>query len=162
MNQRRFTAAGNAGHDDQAAQRKINADIPQVVLARATHRNEAPISSPPDDRSSNRKPARKIFPGERVLILHDLRRSALRNQGAPQPSCARTQINHIIGTLNRLGIVFDHQNRIAQIAKLMQRIEQPSVVTRMQTDRRFVEHIQNAAQLRTNLCRQPDALCFTT
>ena len=90
----------------------------------------------------------------------DLGGRSLRHQLSAQPSRARAQIDHIIGALNGIGIVLHHQHRVAQIAQMRQRIQQPVVVARMQADGRLIEHIQHAAQLRSDLRRQPDALRF--
>ena len=44
--------------------------------------------------------------------------------------------------------------------KCCERVEQFLIVARMKPDRRFVEHIKHAAQLRADLCRETNALAF--
>src|SRR5262249_7703847 len=75
-------------------------------------------------------------------------------------SRARAEIDYIISTANRLLIVFDYQHSVAEIPERRERVQQASIVARMQTDRRLVQNIQHAAQLRSNLRRQTNALAF--
>ena len=73
---------------------------------------------------------------------------------------ARPQIDNVIGAANCFFVVLDHQHRVAEIAQVFKRVEQLQVVARMQTDGRFVEHIEHTAQLRADLRRQAYALTF--
>ena len=45
-------------------------------------------------------------------------------------------------------------------AQRRQRLEQAKIVARMQTDRRLIEHVKNAAQIRAELRRQTNPLRF--
>jgi hypothetical protein len=60
-----------------------------------------------------------------------------------------------------IAIVFDHQNRIAQIAQIVQDLDQAVRVPAMQSDRWLVEHIKRSHQARAQRCRQLNALRFT-
>ena len=112
-------------------------------------------------RHRDRQRARKILAGQRCRDSRGSRSGVpLRHQFAAQPPRARAQIDHVIGALDGLRIVLHHQHRVAHVAQRGQRVEQPLVVARMQADRRLVEHVQHAAQLRADLRRQPDALRF--
>ncbi len=84
----------------------------------------------------------------------------MRHQTPAVPSRARTEIDHVVRAPDRLFIVLDHQHGVAQVAQILQRIQQPVVVAMVQSDRRLIEHIEHAAQLRANLRRQPNALPF--
>ena len=64
----------------------------------------------------------------------------------------------VIGAADRVLVVLDHEQRVALAAELLERVEQHAVVARMQADRRLVEHVADAAQVRAELRRQPDAL----
>ncbi len=79
---------------------------------------------------------------------------------AAQASGAGSEIDHVIGAFDGFGIVFDHQHGVAQIAQPRERIEQTIVIARMQSDGRFVQNIQHAAQFRADLRGQADALGF--
>ena len=82
----------------------------------------------------------------------------MRDQAAAVPPRARPQIDDIVRAPDRLFIVLDHQHGVAEIAQIFERSQQPPVVAVVQSDRRLVQHIQHAAQLRSNLRRQPNAL----
>ncbi len=140
-------AARNPRHHDEQSQWNLHVHFFEVVLGGAVNR-DAPFSRRAPFRGyRNGSRARQILPRQRFLILFDLLRRPVRHHVTAQPSRARPQIDHVIGALNRLGIVFHHQHRIAQIAQALERIEQPAVVSRMQADRRFIEHVQHAPQL---------------
>ena len=70
------------------------------------------------------------------------------------------EIDQVVGHADRLFVVFDHDDRVAEIAKMMQRPEQRAVVALVQADRRLVEHVQHAGQIGADLRRQPDPLPF--
>ena len=73
---------------------------------------------------------------------------------------AGTEIDQIVGRANRLLVVLDDEHGVAEVAQLAERREQPAVVALVQADRRLVEHVQHAGQLRSDLRREPDALAF--
>ncbi len=70
----------------------------------------------------------------------------------------RTDVDHVVGRADRLLVVLDDDQRVAQVAEANQGVDQPSVVALVQPDRRLVEDVEDAHQLRANLRGQPDAL----
>ncbi len=67
----------------------------------------------------------------------------------------------MVGGLDGLLVVLDDDDGIAEVAQLDQGIDQLAVVALVQSDRRFIEHVEDAHQLRADLRRQTDALSFT-
>src|SRR6185436_14891536 len=63
-----------------------------------------------------------------------------------------------LGAANRLLVVLDDHDRVALGNELLDRREQQRVVARVQADRRLVEDVADAAQVRAELRREPDAL----
>ena len=61
---------------------------------------------------------------------------------------------------NRIGIVLDDQQGVAQIAQALQNFDQAVRVARMQADGRLVEHVERADQMRAQRSGQLDALRF--
>ena len=59
---------------------------------------------------------------------------------------------------DRVLVVLDHQQRVALVAELRERIEQHAIVTRMKADGRLVEHVADTLQVRAELGGEPDAL----
>src|SRR5205085_155211 len=84
----------------------------------------------------------------------------LSNDFATVSSRERAEVDDVIGVFDGFLIVFDNEHRVAEIAKRVQRFEQPLVVTGMQADARFVKNINDAAKLRSDLRSEPDALPF--
>ena len=64
---------------------------------------------------------------------------------------ARTNIDDPVSGFHRFFIMLDNNQRIAKVAKTLQGIDELAIVTLVQTDRRFVEHIQDANQTGANL-----------
>ena len=58
--------------------------------------------------------------------------------------------------------MFHHDDRVAQISQFSERLEQPSVVARMQSDGRFVQDVQDTGQSAADLTGKADALCLTS
>ena len=61
---------------------------------------------------------------------------------------------------NGVFIVFDHQHRITEVTQRFERFDQPLVVALVQTDGRFIEHVEHSTQARTDLRSQTNALAF--
>ena len=52
------------------------------------------------------------------------------------------------------------ENGVSKIPQVFKRAQQPRIVARVQSDARLIEHVQHAAQSRTDLRGQPNALRF--
>ena len=77
---------------------------------------------------------------------------------AAVPPRARPQVHDVVGGADRLLVVLDHEHRVAQVAQLAQRREEPGVVALVQADRRLVEDVEHADEARADLRGEPDAL----
>ena len=64
---------------------------------------------------------------------------------------AGADIDHMIRRQNGVLVVLDHQHGIAEVAKTLERHQQPLVVLLVQTDGGLVQHVEHAGQPRTNL-----------
>ena len=74
---------------------------------------------------------------------------------------AGPKIDDVIRTANGLLVVLNHEDRIAHVSQPLESSQQPLVITRMQTDARFVQHVKDVAQLGADLCGKPDPLAFS-
>ena len=108
-----------------------------------------------------RSPRRYAPVSEPLPSCQQLRRRALEDHVAAMLAGARAEIDDVVGGPDRLLVVLDDQHGVAEIAKPRQRREQRAVVALVQPDRRLVEHVQHAGEVRADLRRQPDALPFT-
>ena len=75
---------------------------------------------------------------------------------------ARAEIDYIIGAPDGFFIVLDDEHGVAKVAQILQRGEKTTVVAVMQADGRFVEDIEDAPQLGSDLRCEADALAFST
>ncbi len=160
IHQRGLARAGNSSHHRHHAERKSYVEILEIVFLRAENRQRRAIFLPPLGPHLDLHFAGDVSARQRIRLAHDLRRRAVRHQSSAVASGAGAEIDHVIRAANGLFIVLDHQHGIAQITQIFQRRQQASVVAMMQADRRLIQHVKHAAQLRSNLRRQTNALPF--
>jgi len=160
IDKRRFSRAGNAGHTDEHAERKINRDVLQVILLRSDDGQHLAVS-----RTANRGnpdflfPA-QILPRDGARALHDFACRAGTNNFAAVNSRSGANVDDRIGRKHGILVVFHHQYRVANIAQMLERCKQLVVIPLMQPDARFIQNIDHAHQRRTDLRRKADALTF--
>src|SRR3546814_16012870 len=59
---------------------------------------------------------------------------------------------------DRVRVMLDDDHRVAEVAKALQRREQPVVVALVETDRRLVKDVEHARQAAADLAGEADAL----
>ena len=74
---------------------------------------------------------------------------------------AYAHVDDIIGAADRIFVMLDDQDTVADVAQMLERFDQSVIVALMQADRRFVQYIHDAGQAGTNLRCQTNTLCFT-
>ncbi len=75
-------------------------------------------------------------------------------------ACAGPQVEDVVRRSHHFRIVLHHQDRVAQIAQLVQDANQPCRVPRVQSDGGLVEHVARAHEARAQAGGQLDALGF--
>ncbi len=132
------------------------------LFSRAPRMTISPFSGrPPRRRRRNRLLAAQIGAGQRAVpVLEQRLRPSLEDHFAAMLAGAGTEIDDVVGGADRLLVVFDDDDGVAEIAQPRQRRQQLAVVALMQPDRRLVEHVQHAGQIGADLRRQTDALSF--
>src|SRR6185312_1196971 len=160
VHQRRFATARNTGNNDKFSERKLGIDFLEVVLRGAFHADRLSCSGAAFRGHFDPKLARKIAASEREGRFADRIRRAAGDEFATETAGARTKVEHIIGALDGVGIVLDDEYRVAQVAKLGERIEETVIVARVEADRGFIQHVENAAQFRSNLRGEANPLRF--
>ena len=104
--------------------------------------------------------AGKIRTRDRAAPLADLAGRTLGDDLPAVSAGAGAEIQQLVGVGDHLAIVLDQQQGIAQVAKSLQCLEQPGVVAGVQTDRRFVQYIEHAAQPAADLRRPGGCAAF--
>ncbi len=103
------------------------------------------------------EPARRR-PGIGDQILY----GAGANDLTPSDASGRTEIENIVGATNGLFVVLHDDQRVAIARECRQRIQQNFIVARMQPDRRLIEYVTDALQIRPELRGEADSLRFTS
>jgi hypothetical protein len=117
VHERRLATTGNTGNDRHDAERKLDGDILQIILARADNSQSLVLF-----RSAtflwnwNFLFARQILPGDRIVILRNLFRSTGGNQSTAIFTSTRSNVNDVIRLAHRILIMLNDQNGILQIA----------------------------------------------
>jgi hypothetical protein len=70
----------------------------------------------------------------------------------------RPELYHIVGGFHRLGIVLDHDHRVAGVAQAAEQLEQPLHVARVQPDGRLVQHVERVDELGAERVGEADPL----
>ena len=73
---------------------------------------------------------------------------------------AGAQIDHMVGLADRVLVVFDHDDRVAEIAQIHQRVEQALIVALVQADRGLIENVHDADQSGADLTGEANSLRF--
>src|SRR5258707_1535504 len=160
MNQRGLPRAADAGHHRQHSERNHQVHALQIVQRSAEQAQEFAVRLVAIVRNRNAQLSAEISPGERFLLAeHGLVR-AREEQLAAELAGAMAEIDHMIRRQNRVRIMLDDQNGVAEIAQRFQDINQPLRIARMQADGRFIENVQRADQMRAQRRRKLNALRF--
>jgi hypothetical protein len=109
-------------------------------------------------RNPDAPPSAQVLSGDRLGILGDLRRRALCYDPSAVRAGTGTEIHHVIGLADRILVMLDDDDGIAEIAQIDQRVEQPLVVALMQPDGGLVQNVHDAHQARADLARETDTL----
>ncbi len=102
----------------------------------------------------------QILARERYRIGRYLLRGAGGHQSAALGARAWSQIDEIVGRAHRLFIVLDHNDGVAQVSQLLQRVEQAAIVALVQPDAGLIEDVEHAHQAAPYLAGETDALPF--
>ena len=132
VDQRRLAGSADAGDRGQQAERNLDVDVLQVVLARAADDELALQRRPPRRRRRNRSRAGEIGAGQRAGsdrplgsaardALHQLLRRALEDHMAAEIARARPEVDDVVGDPDRLFVVLDDDDGVAEIAQARQR-----------------------------------------
>jgi len=79
-------------------------------------------------------------------MRHDLGRRAVTHDAATVLAGTGTQIEDAIGLDHDLRVVLDHQQRVACVPQPFHDIDDTPHITRVQADRRFIQHEQRIDQ----------------
>ena len=96
----------------------------------------------------------EVLAGDRPLAGEQLLQRPLDHDLAAVLSRAGADVDDVVGDADRLLVVFDDDDRVAEVAEAHHRVDEALVVALVQTDRRLVEHVEHADQAAADLRRQ--------
>ena len=159
VDQRGLARAGHPGDRDQAAERDVDVDAAQVVLARADDRQlPLAVDRPADVRHRDRAAPGQVRAGQRRVVRLQPGHGAAVHDVAAVLAGAGADVDRPVGRADRVLVVLDDDQGVAQVAQPDQGLDEPAVVALVQPDRRLVEHVEHADQARPDLRGEPDAL----
>src|SRR5207302_4484190 len=157
VHERRLPRAGDAGHADELPDGELDVDRLEVVLCGATYDERAAIVVPPLGHRDLARTGEEL-PRDRLLVALDLLRRAFRNDLAAVQAGARPHVDEPVGAPHQLLVVLDDDDGVADVAQSLERADQARVVALVEADRRLVEDIEDADELRADLRREPQTL----
>ena len=122
-------------------------------------------------RTVNHSSGRRRWPG-RAMTRRPARKSPVSESGSAMISAgvpcghdvpavlagAGADVDDVVRRAHRLLVVLDDDDRVAQVAQALQRVDQPPVVALVQADAGLVEDVEHADERRADLRGQADAL----
>ena len=133
---------------------RLCARAPEILICRVPGLRRAV-------RELNAQLAGQVASGQRSwCVLQYFVVSSLGDQLAAVLSGARTEIENAVGGAHHVGIVLHHQDRVSQVAQVVQDLDQPVGVAAVQSDGRLVQHVERSHQTRAQRRRQLNALRF--
>ena len=154
-----LAGAAHARHGDQASEREGHGYVAQVVLGGALDSEGAlDVDGTAHEGRLDAHPTGEVGAGERLLAAHEVRhRTAHHDPTAVLPR-ARADVDDPVRRADRLLVVLDHDERVAQVAQAHERLDEPLVVSLVEADAGLVEHVEHPDQARSDLRGQTDSL----
>ena len=160
VDQRAFPGAGNPRYSHEAPQREPHVDIFQVVFRRTDDLQKAAVAGASYLRQRDLLRPGKVLPGNGLLAVYDLLgRAAVHHMPAVYAG-AGANIHNVIGRLHRFLVMLHHNDGVAEVPQVFQRLDEPCIIPLVQPDGRLIEDIQHPHQAGADLGCQPDTLTF--
>ena len=155
MDQRALAGAGDAGDDDEHAERDVDVDVLQVVRRRAADLQRAGRRP---HRRLERGPVVEVAAGERCRWPAAPRRCPRSTTVAAGRAGAGAEVDDVVGDRDHLRLVLDDEHGVALVAQPQQQVVHPLDVVRVQPDRRLVEDVGDVGERRAEVADHLGAL----
>ena len=142
MDERALARSGDAGHHAQHAERDVNAHVLQVVLGRVA---DLQLAGRRAGLRLERGPVTQVASGERVAGPQALDR-ALEAHSATVGARAGAEIDHVIGDLDHVRLVLDHEHGVALVAQPQQQLVHPRDVMGVKARGGLVEDVRDVGE----------------
>ena len=143
VDQRALAGAGDAGDDDEHAERDVDVDVLQVVRGRAADLQRARSAS----RTAGLSAARSSrWRPVRVPLARSPSTVPSKQTVPPARAGAGAEVDDVVGDRDRLRLVLDDEHRVALVPQPQQQVVHPLDVVRVQADGRLVEDVGDVGE----------------
>ena len=125
------------------------------------HHQRLAVASPPASRQCDPPAPRQIGAGDGPVAGQHIVEATADHDLAAVLTGSRTDVDDVVCRTHGVLIVFDDDQRVAQVAQALQGLDQAVIVALVQADGRLIQHVQHTGQARPDLGGQPDALRLT-
>ena len=161
VDERRLARATHPRDSHEGAQGKVDGDGAKIVSLRPLDcQHPRVVNGPTLHVVDNLTTTREIIACDRGRVSDQVSVRTGVHDLAAVLARAGTDVDDPIGGSDRVFVVLDHDERIAEAFQLDESVDEASVVALVQADRRLVEHVKNPGESRPDLRREPDALGF--
>ena len=141
---------------------EVDVDPLQVVHRRAAHGEPAAVVVVAPRRDEDPAFSVQERTGNGSGRRRDVVRRPLRDHLAPVLARSRPEVDHPVRRAHHLLVVLDHEHGVADVAEPLERVDEPAVVALVEPDRRLVQDVEDADELRSDLRREPEPLRLAT
>lgn len=156
-----LSATAHACNADEESQRNVERYALEVVACCTCENEMLAVLGTSADGYLNIARSVKVVAGGSAMLEEFVEWTFCHNLSAMN-TCSRSNIYDIVCSQNHIAVVFDHNNAIAQVAKLFESVYQLAVVALVKAYGRLVEDIKHVDQLGSYLGGQTDALAFAS
>ena len=147
VHQARLARPAHSRHGHEGPQGELHGDVAQVVgFGALNHDLSVLIDRPPGARYLDRTAARDVVTGDRAVILEQRRVVTRVHDDTTVLPGAGADVDDPISGADRVLIVLDDDQGVAEVLELDQGLDEAPVVALVQADTRLVEHVQHAGQ----------------
>ena len=158
LHQGRFARAADPGHHHQALQRKIDADVFQVVVARAfQNQTRCVVAHGALETHADLLARTQVSASQRVGVAQ-LGWRAIKHNLSAFFAGAGAHVDHAVSSHHHGRVVLDHHQRVAGVTQPVHGLGDAVHVARVQADGRLVQHKQGVHQRGAQRRGQVDAL----
>ena len=156
--ERALARARHAGHGDEPPERERDVDVLEVVGPGAADDELLAAALPAAGRDRDHLLAAQVGAGDRARLAEERLERAVGDDLAAVLARSRADVDDPVRRPDRLLVVLDDEDGVAEVAQPGQGRDQLGVVLLVEPDRRLVEDVQDAHQAGPDLGRQADPL----
>ena len=158
VDERGFTAARNARHGNELAERYVYVNIFKIVFGGADYTDIFARACSASRGNLYPFSAREISARDRRLGCGDLFRGSACYDLSAVNTCTGADVNYKISLAHSVLVVLNDYNAVAEIAEIFEGGYELSVIALMETNARLVQYIKHARECRAYLSCKPYAL----